>query len=433
MVFKILFICIQFGFLSAQLDIVTDETPLEDRGACISNPCLHNGMCTVTSNGFICTCVNSYIGVNCERRADDCPRDLSMKCVHGVCKLDMNGNPKCICKEGFEGPICSLQVDNCASNPCLNSGTCIDKVGGYKCKCKSNTRGSHCQIKDDEISKCLNSCGEHYYGGKCWHNGEQKISVGWGLGEPICNTLQTCFNASKGQFDDHEYIPAQLKPIQMQDTDDLVFITDRDASLYDHHFIPHILPMEASSRDAFEKCNTTNALPLTKNISISKLNVNDKLLHPGIQYFIANMNHLYRCDFGLRLNVTVKEKACTDPKDLTPSQFCNGRGKCYTDFTQKMYSCLCCEGYAGKYCQHEDPCVAKPCSNNGQCKLIDIGSGMLNHECECQPGYHGKQCEKKINHCQSYPCQNDGACYPELGDFRCQCKEGFSGKQCEVS
>ena len=28
---------------------------------------------------------------------------------------------------------------------------------------------------------------------------------------------------------------------------------------------------------------------------------------------------------------------------------------------------------------------------------------------------------------------NDGACYPELSDFRCQCKDGFSGKQCEVN
>jgi len=367
-----------FGVCNAQLDIVTDETPLAERGACISNPCLHDGMCTITSSGFICTCVNGYNGVNCERRADDCPRDYSMKCIHGVCKLDMNGHPKCVCNEGFEGPTCSIQVDNCASNPCQNSGSCIDKLDGYECKCLPTTRGTHCQIKDGDIQKCIKDCKNYFFDGKCWHKEGTQILVGWGLGEHFCNSKQTCYNATKGQFNDHEFIPVQLKPIQMQGTDDLIFITDRDAKLYDYHFIPHILPMEASSEVAFISCNTTNAMPLTKNSSISKLDVNETLLHIGTQYFIADMNNLYRCDFGLRLNVTVKDNKCSDPQDPEVDRFCNGRGKCFTDFKRKSYECLCCDGYAGDFCQYEDPCIAKPCENNAECKIL---GKYFNFEC----------------------------------------------------
>lgn len=383
-------ICVvHFGILYGQLDIVTDETPLAERGACISNPCLHNGMCIVTSSGFICTCVNGYIGVNCERRADDCSRDLSMKCVHGVCKLDMNSHPKCVCAEGFEGPTCELQIDNCAANPCHNSGTCIDKIGGYECKCPADTSGSHCQIKNEDTKRCLATCGEYYFDGKCWKDSGSKVVSSWGLGEENCNSRQTCFNATKGQFAEHEFVPLQLKPIQMQVNDDLVFITDRDAILYDYHFIPHILPMEANSDVAFLSCNTTNALPLAQNKSASKVDVNETLLHPGTQYFIADMNALYRCDFGLRLNVTVKVNKCSDPSTPNTNQFCNGRGKCFTDFTKEDYGCLCCTGYAGKYCQYEDPCIAKPCVNGGQCHILGkVRSGIrfMNSETRTSQG-----------------------------------------------
>lgn len=33
------------------------------------------------------------------------------------------------------GPNCQTNINECASNPCLNQGTCIDDVAGYKCNC----------------------------------------------------------------------------------------------------------------------------------------------------------------------------------------------------------------------------------------------------------------------------------------------------------
>ena len=106
--FTLLVLIIQLIRLaSCQFGIITDLTPLRERGACISNPCLHNGLCTITGRGFMCTCVDGYIGVMCERRSDDCPFDNSLGCVYGRCKLDMSGEPRCICNDGYEGVTCS--------------------------------------------------------------------------------------------------------------------------------------------------------------------------------------------------------------------------------------------------------------------------------------------------------------------------------------
>ena len=36
--------------------------------------------------------------------------------------------------------------DECASNPCQNSGTCVDKFAGYQCTCSSGVTGKNCEI-----------------------------------------------------------------------------------------------------------------------------------------------------------------------------------------------------------------------------------------------------------------------------------------------
>ena len=33
------------------------------------------------------------------------------------------------------GPNCQTNINECASNPCLNQGSCIDDVAGYTCNC----------------------------------------------------------------------------------------------------------------------------------------------------------------------------------------------------------------------------------------------------------------------------------------------------------
>lgn len=41
-------------------------------------------------------------------------------------------------------------ADQCASNPCLNDGLCIDGDYRYTCQCLPGFSGQKCQFRDDE-------------------------------------------------------------------------------------------------------------------------------------------------------------------------------------------------------------------------------------------------------------------------------------------
>ena len=413
---------------------------IEDGGACSSNPCLNNGICTQSSNGFICTCINGYTGIRCGQRADKCPLNVGLNCVHGHCRLDNQGNPSCRCYPGFGGVICDINLTNCDLKPCVNNGSCIDEGNSYRCLCPSGTSGANCQINTHNTEACKANCSSLYNGGQCWHNSSETVKVAWGYGERTCSTRQGCFDigvspaASDGIRVFQDYIDVQLKPVQMQLNDKLVFLTDQDAVLYGYHFTPHILPVEIPSEKAFLDCNKSNAIPVAPHSILEKgeLTVNKSLLKVGTQYFIAEVNTLYRCEFGLRLNVTVKDYDCLDPNSRS-QDFCNGNGRCYTDFDKLKYECQCCDGYTGKYCEKENPCYRKPCKNGGVCEVVQDTLGNEQFNCRCPIGYTGFDCSKVRDYCDSSPCLNGATCQSYLHGYTCQCKTGFHGRNCEVN
>ena len=46
------------------------------------------------------------------------------------------------CKNVFSSFI--LDIDECASTPCQNGGTCTDAVNGYTCACEAGYSGADC-------------------------------------------------------------------------------------------------------------------------------------------------------------------------------------------------------------------------------------------------------------------------------------------------
>ena len=47
---------------------------------------------------------------------------------------------------GFEGPTCAIDIDECASNPCLNHGVCRDRFNGYECACVNGKFTPTCSL-----------------------------------------------------------------------------------------------------------------------------------------------------------------------------------------------------------------------------------------------------------------------------------------------
>ena len=45
---------------------------------------------------------------------------------------------------GFTGSRCETNIDDCSSNPCPESATCIDQINTHKCLCSLNMTGAEC-------------------------------------------------------------------------------------------------------------------------------------------------------------------------------------------------------------------------------------------------------------------------------------------------
>ena len=85
----------------------------EDTDECASRPCEHGGVCmesrSCDSEDSVCGMVGMF----------------AVRCGDGSCvprpALDAY---TCVCAAGWSGPDCVVDVDECASDPCVNGAVC---------------------------------------------------------------------------------------------------------------------------------------------------------------------------------------------------------------------------------------------------------------------------------------------------------------------
>lgn len=62
-------------------------------------------------------------------------------CEHkGKC-INTLGSFECQCLQGYTGPRCEIDVNECVSNPCQNDATCLDQIGEFQCICMPGAWG----------------------------------------------------------------------------------------------------------------------------------------------------------------------------------------------------------------------------------------------------------------------------------------------------
>ncbi|CAJ0935107.1 unnamed protein product [Ranitomeya imitator] len=65
---------------------------------------------------------------------------------------------RCSCAEGFDGPTCAVNRDECKYSDCENGGTCVDGINMYTCQCTPQYTGEYCEQLLDFCSAELNPC-----------------------------------------------------------------------------------------------------------------------------------------------------------------------------------------------------------------------------------------------------------------------------------
>uniref|UniRef100_A0A8C0WPK0 Protein crumbs homolog 2 n=1 Tax=Castor canadensis TaxID=51338 RepID=A0A8C0WPK0_CASCN len=161
------------GYAGASCQLNLDE--------CQSQPCAHGGVCHDLVNGFRCDCADTgYEGARCEQEVLEC---ASAPCAHNASCLDGLGSFRCLCWPGFSGERCEVDEDECAASPCHNGGQCLQRsdpalyggaqaafpgafsfhhAAGFLCRCPPGFEGGDCSVDVDECASgpCLN-------GGRC--------------------------------------------------------------------------------------------------------------------------------------------------------------------------------------------------------------------------------------------------------------------------
>lgn len=376
---------------------------------CVNNPCLNNGECFDNYGGYICRCPMGFEGQNCELNLNEClsspclnggtcvddvgsyhcnclPGFTSRHCeLHGLCENaacpansicieDIHG-PQCVCKPGFMGipPNCTIHF--CASNPCMNGGSCTSNKDGFNCTCPPEWKGATCKAPaSDWCPACQNggTCIETIRGNICqcprfWKGlqCEQQITCR----DMPCHQASACHDYPGGYYCNCE--PGWTGPECLIDLDECASDPCRNGA----------------------EC-------------IDRLN-----------------SYYCQCLPGYT------GKNCQINIDECLSQPCQNGGICIDKING--YSCNCTRDFMGDHCEREyDACAINPCMNNGTCTLMV--RSRRDYVCECQSGFEGKICDIDVDECFGAKCPDDRVCVDGIDGFECKCRDGYRGPNCTL-
>lgn len=438
----------------------------EDIDECVSNPCVHSFGCENTAGSYVCACEPGWAGANCDENVNECeleeapcangsacvdseaglvaPECLEIQldgdglpspgcaaseaceaavCAYdayccmagwdGICAQEAAFDPacnlpgfQCECEEGWTGPLCDWDVDEClGDHGCSEAGTCVNEPGGYSCACEPGWAGWDCSENEDECTWEESPC---QHGGLCTDLdplppapaclSEQQDEEGkWTAG---CGGVPECEQS----------------------------VCDMDSFCcdfaWDELCAEYALAEPACAAAKFQcDCPETWAGPTCEE-DVDECLAGAECANGGA---CVNEPGTWSCDCAVgwegplcEENVdecSWEESPCGESSncvDLSPTE--NPQG----------YECECGPGWTGNNCDVvTDACVAlAPCQNGGEC----VGEGV-EYACACPEAWTGQDCELDANECETGAegCSTNAVCTNTFGGYSCACNEGFTG------
>ena len=364
------------------------------------------GACTDLVDAFSCDCsLTDYNGPDCTVHIDDC---ADVDCGWSTQCSDLNRAYMCSCNDGSTATYCETPPDPCDGVVCLNGGFCADGT----CTCTSGYSGTFCATPPDPCAP--DPCG--YYGvceagtGACncdaGYSGVPCVDINECYPNP-CNNGATCINL----VDDYN---CQCQPGWDGKDCDVGIDECEGASCGNGVCVDQVAGFICNCFPGW--VTSTGYCDMDEN-NCGGASCGDGTCVDG------NGTYTCVCDTGYT------GAACdVNPDDCPTVNTCSGNGYCTDGLSD--YTCTCNTGWFGKDCgSNIDYCSGVDCMN-GDCE-----DKIASFECDCDTGWRkdgeGK-CTVDINECEDMPCDN-GVCTDLVGSYECECETGWEGETCGVN
>ncbi|XP_074654184.1 uncharacterized protein LOC141908184 [Tubulanus polymorphus] len=250
--------------------LLSTRTSLTIEVKAFCNPNYYGPQCTIKcmnqddANGhYLCDeetgerkCLPGWSGDSCTDAINEC---ASSPCQNGGTCIDDHNRFHCLCPTGTAGDQCQVDIDECRSRPCLNGGSCIDLIGEFNCSCAPGYIGDTCHLPDPcSFGPCKNN-------GTCVNEGdfEYACDCHTGFTGENCeksldsNRVKTSINVDK----DHDSLGV---PVLLAG-----HLKHEDEINMKHWLISAVLKSAAIKRDCFvaivtlSQCKGENGDPVT--------------------------------------------------------------------------------------------------------------------------------------------------------------------------
>ncbi|XP_076859555.1 protein crumbs homolog 2b [Brachyhypopomus gauderio] len=444
----------------------------ETSGSCLCSPCQNGGTCIETAIDYFCICpedVLLYTGKDCELLYDPC---LDVKCLNCTSTPGIL-NYTCLCGDGLEGPDCTQNIDECASNPCTGpKDRCVGGVNGYSCYCPRGYEGEDCQMRQDACSDnpCSNNgtcvltpdgfrclCGPGFQGERCEHDLNECLSQPCQNGAICIEGIDMyqcfCVPGFQGYHCEIDINECASQPCLNNGT----CINGRD-----RYFCQCLWGFKGVNCEVeIDECEgapcqngascqdhvgfyTCECVPGYEG-SDCEVNTDECASTPCLNGgTCVDAVNSYACDCN---GTGFTGEFCEEDILECASDPCQHGATCQEGVNQ--YTCHCWPGYVGADCQVDvDECEDKPCQNGGKCiqrsdpQHYGLMPGLpaafsYQHApgflCRCPAGFTGDNCSVNVDECESAPCKSGGRCEDLINAYRCVCPPGFTGVVCEIN